>query len=93
MCEFKPSKGRILKTVDSIYQNITTVDECKEKCINSPYRCFTFDFGDPSNPVCRTSHLDKASLTHIENPYLAIEGAVTYELASCYNGKLPAPYL
>ena len=88
LCDFKPTKGRILKTVDSVYQDVTTVEECKEKCINSAYRCFSFDFGsDPQNSVCRTSHLDKASLTHIEEPYLEVQGAVTYELSSCYNGK------
>ncbi|KAI1289816.1 hypothetical protein HDE_09060 [Halotydeus destructor] len=85
LCDFKQTKGKLLKTVDSVYQDISTVEECKEKCINSAYRCFSFDFGDPSTPVCRTSHLDKASLTHIEEPYLQVDDAVTYELTSCYN--------
>lgn len=85
LCDFKPTKGRILKTVDSVHQDVKTVEECKEKCVNAPYRCFSFDFGDPSNSVCRTSHLDKASLSHIEEPYLDIPGAVTYELFACYN--------
>ncbi|RWS26851.1 hypothetical protein B4U80_10087 [Leptotrombidium deliense] len=85
MCDFTVIKGKILKTVDSVYQDVNTVEGCKQKCLDSPYRCFSFDFGDPSNSVCRTSHLDRASLSHIENPYLTIKDAVTYELASCYN--------
>lgn len=85
LCDFKPIKGKILKTVDAVYPDVKNVDECKEKCISSPFRCFSFDFGDPSNSVCRTSHLDKASLSHIEEPYLEIPGATTYELYACYN--------
>lgn len=88
LCDFKPTKGRILKTVDSVYQDISSVEACKEKCLGAPYRCFSFDFGsDPSSTVCRTSHLDKASLSHIDEPYLDVPGAVTYELNACYNGK------
>lgn len=86
LCDFKPTKGKILKTVDSVHQDVTTMEECKKLCLSSPYRCFSFDLGDPTNqPVCRTSHLDKASLSHIEQPYLEIPGSVTYELFSCYN--------
>ncbi|CAG2116050.1 unnamed protein product, partial [Medioppia subpectinata] len=85
LCDFRPISGKILKTVDSVYENVKTIDECKEKCLSSPYRCHSFDFGDPTNSVCRTSHLDKNSLSHIENPYIEIPGATTYELVSCYN--------
>ncbi|CAG2174419.1 unnamed protein product [Oppiella nova] len=85
LCDFRPISGKILKTVDSVYENVKTIEECKEKCLNSPYRCHSFDFGDPSNSVCRTSHLDKNSLSHIENPYIEISGATTHELVSCYN--------
>lgn len=38
MCEFKKLNGRILKTVDSVYQDVGNVEECKELCLNSPYR-------------------------------------------------------
>lgn len=38
LCEFKRLPGRILKTVDSVYQDIGSVDECRELCLNSPYR-------------------------------------------------------
>lgn len=30
--------GRILKTVDSVYQDVSNIDECRELCLNSPYR-------------------------------------------------------
>jgi len=85
LCDFKPTKGKILKTVDSVHPDVKTVEGCKEKCVTAPYRCFSFDFGDPANSVCRTSHLDRSSLTHIEEPYLEIPGSVTYELFACYN--------
>lgn len=94
LCDFRPIEGKILKTVDFVYQNVKSVEECREKCLSSPYRCHSFDLGDPSSPnrVCRTSHLDKYSLAHIEEAYLQVPGAITYELHSCYNGKwLPPP--
>lgn len=87
MCDFKQMEGKILKTVDSVYQNVKNLSECQQMCLNGPYRCRSYDFGDPSNPVCRTSHLDKLSLSHVENPYIEIGGAVTYELQNCYDGK------
>nr|XP_046915324.1 uncharacterized protein LOC124495920 [Dermatophagoides farinae] len=85
LCDFKPIHGRILKTVDSVYQNITTIEECQRQCLQGPYKCHSYDYGDPSNPVCRTSHLDKISLAHIDNPYIEIAGASTYELQACYD--------
>lgn len=90
LCDFRPIEGKILKTVDFVYQNVKSTEECREKCLSSPYRCHSFDLGgDPSSPnrVCRTSHLDKYSLAHIEEAYLQVPGAITYELHSCYNGK------
>lgn len=85
ICDFKPLQNRILKTVDSIYQDIKTEPECRKKCLQAPYRCHSYDLGDTSNPVCRTSHLDRNSLQQIQDPYLEIQGALTYELDSCYN--------
>ncbi|KAH9366354.1 hypothetical protein HPB48_006194 [Haemaphysalis longicornis] len=49
--------------------------------------------GDPDNSVCRISHHARASLSHIENPYLEIPGAATNELAACYNGQSMPPFL
>ena len=89
LCDFKQIKGKMLKTVDSVYQNVSTIEECQEICLKSKYRCHSYDFGDPndSKKVCRTSHLDSASLTHIEEPYVNVKEAVTYQRLSCYNGK------
>lgn len=85
ICDFKPLNNRILKTVDSIYQEIKSEPECRKRCLQAPYRCHSYDLGDQSNPVCRTSHLDRNSLQQIQDPYLEIQGAVSYELDSCYN--------
>lgn len=38
LCEFKRLSGKILKTVDSVYQDVPTIDECRELCLSSPYR-------------------------------------------------------
>lgn len=85
ICDFKPLQNRILKTVDSIHQEIKTEPECRKKCLQAPYRCHSYDLGDLSNPVCRTSHLDRNSLQQIQDPHLEIQGAISYELDSCYN--------
>lgn len=85
LCDFKQLNNRILKTVDSIYQDIKSPEDCRQKCLQAPYRCHSYDLGDASNPVCRTSHLDRNSLQQIQDPYLEIAGAVSYELESCYN--------
>ena len=37
-CNFKATEGRILKTVDSVFQNITALDECRRKCIEANFR-------------------------------------------------------
>lgn len=85
LCEFRKVQNKVLKTVDSIYQDIATLEECKQKCLTAPYRCYSFDYGDTSDRVCRTSHLDQISLLTIKEPYLEVVGAVTYELTSCFN--------
>jgi len=38
LCEFKRLSGKILKTVDSVFQDVASIDECRELCLNSPYR-------------------------------------------------------
>lgn len=85
ICDFKPLQNRILKTVDSIHYDIKKEPECRKKCLQAPYRCHSYDLGDISSPVCRTSHLDRNSLQQIQEPYLEMQGAVSYELDSCYN--------
>lgn len=58
--------GRILKTVDSVYQDVQTVEECRELCLNSPFRCHSYDHGDTGDHVCRLSHHSKATLADIQ---------------------------
>ena len=31
LCEFQPLKGKILKTVDTVYQDVEDLQECKER--------------------------------------------------------------
>lgn len=38
VCNFKPIKGRILKTVDSVFANIQSQKECEKLCVSSSYR-------------------------------------------------------
>ncbi|XP_017771781.1 PREDICTED: uncharacterized protein LOC108559140 [Nicrophorus vespilloides] len=85
LCEFKKLTGRILKTVDSVYQDIGSVEECRELCLNSPYRCHSYDYGDTGEMVCRLSHHSRATLADIQDPYLELPEGSTYELSSCYN--------
>ncbi|GFQ71758.1 uncharacterized protein TNCT_730661 [Trichonephila clavata] len=85
LCEFRKLNGKILKTVDAVYQDVTSLDECRQKCLSVNYRCQSFDYGDPSQHVCRLSHHSVATLTHIQDPYLDIPGVTTYEISACYN--------
>ncbi|XP_050714684.1 uncharacterized protein LOC126997559 [Eriocheir sinensis] len=85
LCEFQKMEGRILKTVDSVYQDVVGLEECKRLCLTASFRCHSFDYGDTGDRVCRLSHHAAATLTHIEEPYLEIPGSSTYELSSCYN--------
>lgn len=85
LCEFKRLSGKILKTVDSVYQDVASVDECRELCLSSPYRCHSYDYGDTGEMVCRLSHHSRATLADIQDPYLDVPEAASYELSSCYN--------
>ncbi|XP_067124727.1 uncharacterized protein [Centruroides vittatus] len=85
LCEFRKIPGKKLKTVDAVYQDVQTFEECRQKCLNVNYRCQSFDYGDSSNNICRLSHHSTATLTHIQEPYLEIPGSVTFEKAACYN--------
>uniref|UniRef100_A0A1A9UM86 ZP domain-containing protein n=1 Tax=Glossina austeni TaxID=7395 RepID=A0A1A9UM86_GLOAU len=48
-------------------------------------RCHSYDFGDTGDMVCRLSHHSRATLSDVQDPYLEVPEAATYELASCYN--------
>ncbi|XP_042903119.1 uncharacterized protein [Parasteatoda tepidariorum] len=85
LCEFRKLNGKLLKTVDAVYQDVTSLDECRQKCLSVNYRCQSFDYGDPSQHVCRLSHHSTSTLTHIQDPYLDIPGVTTYEVSACYN--------
>ncbi|QQP54497.1 Putative LOC101887535, partial [Caligus rogercresseyi] len=77
LCVYDKTKGKILKTVDSVYQAIASKEDCQDLCNNAPFRCHSFDFNDTG---------DNRLLTNtIEEPYLAIEEATTYELDACYD--------
>lgn len=85
LCIYDRVKGKILKTVDSVYQAIDSREDCEDLCNTAPFRCHSYDFNDTGDFVCRLSHHSAHTLTQIEEPYLAIEEATTYELSSCYN--------
>lgn len=85
MCEFKRLKGKILKTVDSVYQDVATVEECRELCLSSDNKCRSYDYGDTGESVCRLSHNSRSTLSHIQSAYLDVPEASTFELVSCYN--------
>lgn len=85
LCVYDRVKGKILKTVDSVYQAIDTREDCEDLCNTAPFRCHSYDFNDTGDYVCRLSHHSAHTLTQIEEPYLAIEEATTYELSACYN--------
>jgi len=85
LCLYETVKGKILKTVDSVYQAIDSKEDCEDLCNNAPFRCHSFDFNDTGDNVCRLSHHSAHTLTQITDPYLAIEEATTYELSACYN--------
>lgn len=77
LCEFKKITGRILKTVDSVYQDVATAEECRDHCLNSPFRCHSYDYGDTGDMVCRLSHHSRATLSDIQvrgrsNSYILI---------------------
>ncbi|XP_037075431.1 uncharacterized protein LOC119096634 [Pollicipes pollicipes] len=85
LCEFQGLEGRILKTVDSVHQQVETIEECRELCLAANFRCHTYDYGDTGDKVCRLSHHAVATLRQIEEAYLEIPGSTSYELSSCYN--------
>ncbi|XP_002072742.3 uncharacterized protein LOC6650695 [Drosophila willistoni] len=85
LCEFKRISGRILKTVDSVHQNVQSIDDCRDLCLTAPFRCHSYDYSETGEHVCRLSHHSRATLTDLSEPYLSIEEAATYEQSACYN--------
>ena len=85
LCLYEKVRGKILKTVDAVYQAIASEQDCQDLCNNAPFRCHSYDYNDTGDDVCRLSHHSAVTLTQVEEPYLFIEEATTYELSSCYN--------
>ncbi|XP_022919452.1 uncharacterized protein [Onthophagus taurus] len=85
LCEFKKLEGRIIKTVDSLYEDVPSIDECRDLCLNALYRCHSYDYGDAGEMICRLSHHSRATLSDIHEPYIGVPEGATYELSSCYN--------
>lgn len=85
LCLYEKVRGKILKTVDAVYQAIADEKDCQDLCNNAPFRCHSYDYNDTGDDVCRLSHHSAVTLTQVEEPYLLIEEATTYELSSCYN--------
>jgi len=85
LCDFRPVSGKILKTVDSVHQQVSSLRACQELCLNADYRCHSFDWGETGEGVCRLSHQSSSSLGSVAQPYLAIPSAVTHEMAACFN--------
>ena len=53
LCLYDEVKGKILKTVDSVFQGIASREDCEDLCNNAPFRCHSYDFNDTGENVCR----------------------------------------
>lgn len=84
MCGFRKIQNRLLKTVDALVEGLETVEDCRQKCLHAPFHCHTYDF----EGVCRLSHHSSVTVTQIEEPYLIMNGSVSYERETCYNVSL-----
>lgn len=86
MCDFAEVDGKLLKTVDAIFEDVATMDRCKEICLASKeFRCQSFDYNETGVNVCRISHHSMSSLSQLEHPYLNIAGATTHQMSSCFS--------
>ena len=66
LCDFQLLENRIMKTMDSVYQDVPTMEACRDLCLTAPYRCHSFDYGDTGERVCRLSHHTSTTLTQIQ---------------------------
>jgi len=92
MCDFVEVSGKLLRTVDAIYENVATADRCKEICLASKeFQCRSFDYNETGVNVCRVSHHSTSSLSQQQldhRPYLTVVGATTYQMSSCFSVKI-----
>ena len=68
-----------------MFQDVPTMEACRDLCLTAPYRCHSFDYGDTGDRVCRLSHHNQRTLSHVTEPYLQVKSAATYQLHNCYN--------
>lgn len=54
-------------------------------CLNTAFRCQSYDYNATGAQVCRLSHHSSLTLTQIREPFLAVPDASTKELSACYN--------
>lgn len=90
MCDFAEVSGRLLRTADAIYENVATMDRCKELCLAAKeFQCRSFDYNETGVNVCRISHHSGSTLPQPDQrPYLAVAGATTYQMSSCFGVKI-----
>lgn len=89
MCDFVEVSDKLLKTVDAIYENVATMDRCKEMCLEAKeFQCRSFDYNETGANVCRISHHSTSSLSQLERPYMPAAGATTYQMSSCFGVKI-----
>jgi hypothetical protein len=63
LCDFREVRGRLLKTVDSVWEGVASRERCRDLCAAAAGgRCHTYDWGDAGPAVCRLSHHTAASL-------------------------------
>ena len=69
VCEYKPQLGVLLKTVDSVYNEVESIQECQQLCKNiTHYRCVSYDWAHTGPGVCRLSHHNQRTLSHVREP-------------------------
>merc|ERR1719510_1979630 len=44
LCLYNKVRGKILKTVDAVYQAIASEEDCRDLCQNAPFRCHSYDY-------------------------------------------------
>lgn len=53
VCRFRKLKGRMLKTVDALFEHVTDEPSCRQLCLQSPNLCRSYTLGSSENRACR----------------------------------------
>ena len=86
VCDYKPRLGILLKTVDSVHKDVSSIEECQELCrALTRYHCVSYDWAHTGSGVCRMSHHRPETLSHISDPYLHVNTSATYILHNCFD--------